>query len=220
MGRFPFFEVGAIGDRVVSTVRYLFHLYTHPSTRRSAIDALKPQRGARRERAAPMAYTPIQIANGFLERGFGESVIVDHMKIQKLLFFAHGYYLARTDNPLIDENFQAWTFGPVVPSVYQRLKNFGARPITEFAQSYDAHFRAWVPAVAPESDDVFERVRQFVWEQYGRRPSTELSKLTHHAGGAWDKTIKANPNVMGPIIENDAIKEEFLPLVKREPVGA
>jgi uncharacterized phage-associated protein len=169
-------------------------------------------------------YSPFQIANGFLERGFRDSIPVDHMKVHKLLYLAHGYYIARTGDPLLNELFQAWKLGPVIPSVYHRLKKFGAASITEYAAVYDPKLGATVPAAAPEGDFEYEKVREFVWTNYGNRESIALSKLTHRLGGAWQQAIQANPGIQGPPMLNESIKEEFRPFVRpieaNEPVEA
>lgn len=44
------------------------------------------------------------------------------LKIQKLLYYAQGYYLALYNKPLFDEKILAWQHGPVVKEVYQGLK--------------------------------------------------------------------------------------------------
>ncbi len=31
-----------------------------------------------------------------------------HLKLQKLLYYIQGFHLARFDNPIIDEDFEAW----------------------------------------------------------------------------------------------------------------
>jgi uncharacterized phage-associated protein len=166
-------------------------------------------------------YAPASIANGFLELGFRDGIAVDPMKIQKLSFFAQGYYLASTDDPLLNEQFQAWKFGPVLPTIYQRLKRFGGGAITEYAEIYDPILQASRPAAPPEDDPVFVKVRDYVWQTYGKWESTALSRLTHKEGGAWDKTRKANPGIEGPQIANADIRSDFLPLVKKpEPAVA
>jgi uncharacterized phage-associated protein len=167
-----------------------------------------------------MPYTPFQIANGFLERGFRDSISVDHMKVHKLLYISHGYFIARTGEPLLNELFQAWKLGPVIPSVYHRLKKYGAAPITEYAEAYDARIGATVPIAAPEGDAEYEKVREFVWSHYGTRESMALSRLTHRDGGAWERAINDNPGIQGPPILNEAIREEFAPFVRPRPVEA
>lgn len=44
------------------------------------------------------------------------------LKIQKLLYYAQGYYLALYNKPLFDEKILAWQHGPVIKEVYTDLK--------------------------------------------------------------------------------------------------
>ena len=48
-----------------------------------------------------------------------------------MTYFANGILLAHTNGKqrLVNEKFQAWEFGPVVPSIYHEFKQFGAGPI-------------------------------------------------------------------------------------------
>lgn len=69
------------------------------------------------------------IANIFLEIAKEEGKKLTNMQVQKLVYFAHGWYLAFTDNALIDENVEAWTYGPVIPSVYEALQQYRANPV-------------------------------------------------------------------------------------------
>ncbi len=40
------------------------------------------------------------------------------MKLHKLLYYAAGWHLGFTGEPLFDEDIEAWQYGPVVPSIY------------------------------------------------------------------------------------------------------
>ena len=47
-------------------------------------------------------------------------------KLQKLLRYVEAWYLVNFEgNSLIDEDFEAWIHGPVVPEVYKKLKHAG-----------------------------------------------------------------------------------------------
>src|ERR1700735_720713 len=72
-------------------------------------------------------------ANEFLELGRHEKGCPpnDQMKLQKLLFYAHAWYLALFGKPLFDEGFEAWPWGPVVRDVYFQTKDFGRSEVTE-----------------------------------------------------------------------------------------
>ena len=43
---------------------------------------------------------------------------ISNIKLQKLLYFSWLEYYKRTGEPLFDEGFQAWRYGPVLPCVY------------------------------------------------------------------------------------------------------
>ncbi|MBQ8473038.1 MAG: DUF4065 domain-containing protein [Bacilli bacterium] len=55
-----------------------------------------------------------------------------HKKLQKMLYFSYGIYLAeynKSDSKINDvlflNHFEAWAHGPVDPYVYQIFKNYG-----------------------------------------------------------------------------------------------
>ncbi len=54
---------------------------------------------------------------------------ISNLKVQKLLYYAQGGYLAFHDEPLFPEAIKAWAHGPVVPQVYHEYKQYGAGPI-------------------------------------------------------------------------------------------
>lgn len=45
------------------------------------------------------------------------------LKLLKLLYYIQGYHLAMFNAPLFNDRMEAWLHGPVVPSVYQWVKN-------------------------------------------------------------------------------------------------
>ncbi len=126
-----------------------------------------------------MTYSPVHIANEFLLRGKKDEIPVSPMKIQKLMYLAHGYYLHLTGNPLIDEQFEAWKFGPVLASIYHKCKKFDRRGIQGILTSHEKK---------TELDDNANTVISFVWETYGKYDPMVLSRWTHERGGPWDKT--------------------------------
>ena len=49
--------------------------------------------------------------------------VIDHLKLQKLLFYVDAWHLAFFDQPLVDEDFRAWVHGPVLTSVWHAVKD-------------------------------------------------------------------------------------------------
>src|SRR5215469_2786509 len=78
-----------------------------------------------------MSYPASLIAYAFVKRGIDDGNPVTQMKLQKLVYFAHGLHLASYNEPLISEKFQAWKYGPVVPAIYRDYKLYGSSPILD-----------------------------------------------------------------------------------------
>lgn len=98
-----------------------------------------------------------------------------NMKINKLLYFAQGYYLKKYGVPLFDDVIEAWEHGPVVAEVYAAYKKYGDKPITE----YDA---GAIAEVKPEAEDILYGVAR----KYGRYTASALRNMTHVVGSPWD----------------------------------
>ena len=59
-----------------------------------------------------LPYKAITIAYYFLEQGERENIPISPMKLQKLIYFAHGWCLAIRREALIMESVEAWKYGP------------------------------------------------------------------------------------------------------------
>lgn len=112
--------------------------------------------------------TAIPIANWFLasiDRDAGESLT--HLKLQKLVYYAQAWALARLNHPLFQEDLEAWTHGPVAPSVYEKFKDYGWEALP-------------YPDEVLEFDAPVETLLQEVLEVYGGLSAKHLETLTHH----------------------------------------
>lgn len=91
---------------------------------------------------------------------FGE--VISEMKLHKLLYFTQRECLIQKDEPMFNEQFIAWRFGPVMveirPLYAHGLLN---EPMSEAAKR--------------EYADVFE----FVFKQYAPKDAWSLSRLSH-----------------------------------------
>jgi uncharacterized phage-associated protein len=156
-----------------------------------------------------MPYSAASIANAFLSRAFRDKRAITPMKMQKLLYFAHGYKLAQCDRPLVDEAFEAWKFGPVLPSLYHECKRYGNRPINNYLHDFDYRREARTPAALPDGQKANEII-DFVWETYGPETAESLSDWTHVKGGPWDKITSGGAEIArNQDIANDEIKNYF-----------
>ena len=104
-----------------------------------------------------------------------------NMKINKLLYYAQGYYMRKHGIPMFDECFEAWEHGPVVPSVYTKYKTYGDNPIT-----------VWDDLRLNEVNDAASDTLMDVAREYGKYTASALRNMTHALGGPWDQVYSAN----------------------------
>ncbi len=156
-------------------------------------------------------YSAKAVANFFLEKEH-----LTQMKLHKLLYYAHGWHLGFTEQPLLDETLEAWQYGPVVPSIFWEFGSFGASPINRLAQDFDPTPDGSIdtPRVDP-ADHFVQNLLVRTWTVYGDYTAAQLSKLTHMPGSPWTITRADNPGVKYAGIPNALIREHFRERVRR-----
>ncbi len=123
---------------------------------------------------------------------------VTNLRLQKMLYIAHMYYTGENKQPLIGEAFQAWAYGPVLPTLYHELKVFRAKNIKPSA------FRH----VADVSVDSPERAHVVEMANFLRKYETsQLIGITHRLNAAWSKSYK--PRIRNIEIPTAAIIQEY-----------
>jgi uncharacterized phage-associated protein len=166
-----------------------------------------------------MIYSPKAIANFFLERAASAGESISPMKLQKLVYYAHGWYAGHTGQPLINEAVEAWQYGPVIPSLYHEFKRFGSAPIGAKATEFDTVNFEFVD-VPPPSDESLRRFLTNVWSSYGRYTPIALSEMTHAKDGPWDLTWRSAQGLKGADIPIDRIVEHFRAAIDRSKQSA
>ena len=126
------------------------------------------------------------VANWFIERSEQDPTQpnCDPMKLNKLAFYAHGWYLGITGSELFPEDVEAWPHGPVVRDLYVEFKEFGRHPITRLGKRLE--LKNGVPSfVIPEHDGTLKPFFEKIWSVYGNRTGIQLSNMTHKKGEPW-----------------------------------
>ena len=143
-------------------------------------------------------YDPRAVANLLLDLAEREDegpLDISNLVLQKLLYFAHGHFLIRTGVPLVRGAFEAWTYGPVHPAVYQAFKCEGDRPIKIRAVARHVISGATSPLPAPDSVEVRRHIRD-VLRAYGSLTPGQLVKISHAPKGPWATVVnKAQTSV-------------------------
>ena len=167
-----------------------------------------------------MAYSPKSIANFFLELAKTSGEAISSMKLQKLVYYAHGWYAGHTGESLIDEQIEAWQYGPVIPSLYHEFKRFGSAPITSPATNLNMSTFESEAVQAPTEVPVRAFLTN-VWNSYSGYTALRLSEMTHAPDSPWDQTWKQCGGTKGADIPLQLITEHFKAAVeKSKPQGA
>lgn len=128
----------------------------------------------------------------------GEDAGLTNLKLQKLLYYAQGHHLANTGDPLFEDPIQAWAHGPVVPSEYHRLKEYGSGPI-----DVDA-------AVRDDFDwDAYRDIEAHLiktWNTYGKYAAWALREKTHREA-PWLEAFDGD--TWNPLISKRRMREFF-----------
>lgn len=151
-----------------------------------------------------MAYDASTVANRFIELAAVQNKKLTPMQLIKLSYIAHGFSLGIHKRPLLDESVEAWKYGPVVPSLYKRLKKYGSGPVTE-------QVKVWGFGSPETLADEDRQLIDAVYEKYGALSGVQLSHLTHRPGTPWAETYE--PNVYGADIDNAVIRTHYATLL-------
>lgn len=159
-----------------------------------------------------MAYSAGAVANYILDLADQDREPITHMKLQKLVYLAHGWYLAFAGEPLINEPVKAWKYGPVIAELYREFKFFGGKSI-EGHRYEDIGPDGPEPCkLPPQASDERDAIR-LVWNRYKHLSAIQLSGLTHQQGTPWDLTWNNSKNKTdSESIANEVIKDHFVEL--------
>lgn len=75
-------------------------------------------------------YSVDDVAQYIINRSNEHGYSISNLKLQKLLYFVQANFLVSYNGtPCFEEAIEAWDFGPVVPQVYRRYREFGSGSI-------------------------------------------------------------------------------------------
>lgn len=92
---------------------------------------------------------------------------ISTMKLQKLCYYSQAWSLVWDDEPLFDEDFQAWANGPVCPTLFYKTQG-------QFSVTSD-NLQGDPTALSPAQIETIDSVV----EHYGKKDAQWLSTLTH-----------------------------------------
>lgn len=144
----------------------------------------------------------VDLSQAQAECGMGD--LMTNLRLQKMLYFAQGWHLARFGVPLFDDDLCAWTYGPVVKCVYDQYRCCGRNGIEmDTISDLDERF-------TPEEFALLLDVAR----EYDGVNTSKLVQLSHANGSPWCQTQK------GEAISKQRIRDYFASLPPLMPFDA
>lgn len=160
-----------------------------------------------------MGYSAKAVANYFLKK-YGKQGITP-LKIQKLVYIAHGWHLAFFSKPLVnDEYAEAWKYGPVFASLYHEFKYRGRLPIIDLATDLSDDLEDETPVI-PRSDKTVRDLLDRVWAVYGKYTGFQLSTMCHRDGSPWSQAREQSQGRNNANIDDEVIMNHYKEILKR-----
>ena len=121
------------------------------------------------------------------------------MQIQKLVYFCHGFILGKYGEPLVNQDFVAWEYGPVIPRLYRSLRKYGVKPVRQTIGRVDE----------VDFDEREELFISDVFAKYGKLRGSALSTLTHLPGSPWFNVYYDRRRGPNSVIPESELKNYF-----------
>ena len=145
-----------------------------------------------------------QVANYFLFFANGAQEPITNLKLQKLLYYAQGYFLAMHADLLFEDEIQAWAHGPVVPNIYHDYKRFRWMPINK-------------EVIPPTLTAKLMEYLELIIETFMPIDAYKLERMTHNEA-PWIKARGGLPRdaACQTVIDPDDMKEYFTALMAQD----
>lgn len=98
---------------------------------------------------------------------FGQCI--DEMKLHKLLYFCQRESIVQTGEPMFEDKFQAWRYGPVLVGIRQMYKDGSIKT-----------------ADIPVDIQSYASILDWIFEKYASKDAWSLSTITH-GESSWQK---------------------------------
>lgn len=144
------------------------------------------------------------------------------LQINKLVYICHGWTLGKLGRPLIENRsgqIEAWKYGPVVRSVYDRLKRWGAEEVTfdSFCEDFGSYglgtegakeFLSEKLSDLEDNDPDVCKLLHMVWYVYKDVTGGQLITITHKDETPWHTHVKRN--IFGQVLSGIHIPDSTI----------
>ena len=115
---------------------------------------------------------------------------VSTWKLQKLCYYAQAWSIAWTDNPIFQEDFEAWANGPVCPVLYAAHKGKYLVKADDIFSGDSSNL------TAEQKDDIDVVLKHYgPWDPYTLREQTHSEEPWKEARGNMPEGVRSNSRI-------------------------
>ena len=141
------------------------------------------------------------LANHFIDLAMQNNVELRQFGLMKRVYIAHGFCLAMLNKSALNPRFdwvEAWSNGPVIPSVYHSFKYNRNNAIKEktVISIFEGTNIRWEEPILEDKE--IKIVANAVWERYKDYTDFQLIEMLHQKGSPWDAFYEDGKNNLIP----------------------
>lgn len=148
-----------------------------------------------------MKRNTLEVANDIIKKAEKECIYMSAYKLTKLIYLTAGRYMAIYDEPLLLEDFYAWSKGASLVSLYQLFNSFKGKSI--YRPISDLNGLAWFTNFDEPSNYPYMQILDSTWDKYKKFSDKELWRLLQK-DDAWGYSKCNTP------MDNDEIRKFFI----------
>lgn len=134
-------------------------------------------------------YSHLALANTILERSFATGTPVTPRRLQAILYLVDVEYRELTRTPLNNEPYRCRSTGPILPSLYTKLKPLNGRPITRYLRDAAGH-------VTVHHNDILDVCLDRIFRPLTLLDDQDVADIVRYPDGAWDHAFQTNSPVL------------------------
>lgn len=181
---------------IIHLLKYIFgknrNIYKDKYTKNVNDDIIRKRKGELIMKIEQGKYPALYLAKYIIDKCAKDDYPISNLQLQKILYNLQKELLKK-GTVLVNDDFQAWAYGPVVPKVYFEFCSYGSMRIDE---KYNVKIENQIKNII---DPIIESLRE--------EEPWELVEKTHFKGGAWD-TIYRKGHGNKDIIPLDLIRNK------------
>lgn len=129
----------------------------------------------------------IALYNTLLVETFLDRKPISLMKMQRLLYIICEQYFVLTKSWILNESFEAWDYGPVLRSLYEKCDTYNEKDIRKFIRDRNGK----VKIINEENYPLLKDIIKNVYMKYKNYTGIEISEILRKKDSAWYKAYMA-----------------------------